>query len=99
MVSGNTPVVRGKTSVVSGKTSVVSAKTFVVCGKTCVVCGKTSVDQVYQSHGIPLYIDMMSFQYLEGTEIDYVEGLYGAGFKFINPQATATCGCGSSFAA
>lgn len=57
------------------------------------------LDQTFDSHGIPLYVDMMSFQYLEGTEIDYVEGLHGAGFKFINPQAKATCGCGSSFSA
>jgi iron-sulfur cluster insertion protein len=41
----------------------------------------------------------MSYQYLEGTEIDYVEGLHGAGFKFLNPAAKATCGCGSSFSA
>jgi iron-sulfur cluster insertion protein len=59
----------------------------------------TEMDQTFESHGIPLYIDMMSFQYLEGTEIDYVEGLHGAGFKFINPQAKSTCGCGSSFSA
>ncbi len=59
----------------------------------------TDLDQTFESHGIPLYVDMMSFQYLEGTEIDYVEGLHGAGFKFNNPQAKATCGCGSSFAA
>jgi iron-sulfur cluster insertion protein len=59
----------------------------------------TDMDQTFESHGIPLYIDMMSFQYLEGTEIDYVEGLHGAGFKFVNPQAKATCGCGSSFSA
>ena len=50
-------------------------------------------------NGIPLYIDMMSYQYLDGTEIDYVEGLHGAGFKFLNPQAKSTCGCGSSFSA
>jgi iron-sulfur cluster insertion protein len=59
----------------------------------------TELDQHFESHGIPLYIDMMSYQYLEGTEIDYVEGLHGAGFKFLNPQAKATCGCGSSFSA
>lgn len=57
----------------------------------------TEMDQRFESHGVPLFVDMMSFQYLEGTEIDYVEGLHGAGFKFINPQAKATCGCGSSF--
>lgn len=57
----------------------------------------TEMDQRFESHGVPLFVDMMSFQYLEGTEIDYVEGLHGAGFKFINPQAKVTCGCGSSF--
>jgi len=55
------------------------------------------VDEVFDAHGIPVYIDMMSLTYLEGTEIDYVEGLYGAGFKFNNPAAKSTCGCGSSF--
>jgi iron-sulfur cluster insertion protein len=59
----------------------------------------TELDQTFESHGIPLYIDMMSYQYLDGTEIDYVEGLHGAGFKFINPTAKSTCGCGSSFSA
>lgn len=59
----------------------------------------SDLDQTFESHGIPIYVDMMSFQYLEGTEIDYVEGLHGAGFKFVNPQAQATCGCGSSFSA
>ena len=57
------------------------------------------LDQTFESHGIPLFIDMMSIQYLDGTEIDYVEGLHGAGFKFLNPQAKSTCGCGSSFSA
>jgi iron-sulfur cluster insertion protein len=59
----------------------------------------SDVDQTFESHGIKLYVDMMSFQYLEGVEIDYVEGLHGAGFKFLNPQAKSTCGCGSSFSA
>ena len=58
----------------------------------------SDLDQTFTSHGIPIYIDMMSAQYIEGTEIDYVEGLQGAGFKFVNPQAKQTCGCGSSFA-
>jgi iron-sulfur cluster insertion protein len=57
------------------------------------------VDQTFESGGIKLYVDMMSFQYLEGVEIDYVEGLHGAGFKFLNPNAKSTCGCGSSFSA
>jgi iron-sulfur cluster insertion protein len=59
----------------------------------------TEFDSVFESDGIKLYVDMMSYQYLEGTEIDYVEGLHGAGFKFQNPQAKGTCGCGSSFSA
>jgi iron-sulfur cluster insertion protein len=58
----------------------------------------TEMDETFTSHGIPIYVDMMSVQYVEGTEIDYVEGLQGAGFKFVNPQAKQTCGCGSSFA-
>lgn len=59
----------------------------------------SDLDQTFESHGIKLYVDMMSYQYLEGTEIDYVEGLHGAGFKFQNPAAKSTCGCGSSFSA
>lgn len=55
------------------------------------------MDQEFVSDGVKLFIDMMSYQYLEGTEIDYVEGLHGAGFKFVNPKAKGTCGCGSSF--
>jgi iron-sulfur cluster insertion protein len=57
------------------------------------------MDETFESHGIPLYVDQMSLTYLTGTEIDYVEGLYGAGFKFNNPVAKSTCGCGSSFSA
>lgn len=56
-------------------------------------------DQLFESDGVRLYIDMMSLQYLEGTTIDYVDGLHGAGFKFVNPKAKSTCGCGSSFSA
>lgn len=59
----------------------------------------TDLDSQFESEGIPLYVDMMSLQYLDGTIIDYVEGLHGAGFKFVNPAAKSTCGCGSSFSA
>lgn len=59
----------------------------------------TERDQSFDSHGISIHVDMMSLTYLEGTEIDYVEGLHGAGFKFNNPGAKSTCGCGSSFSA
>jgi Iron-sulfur cluster assembly accessory protein len=57
----------------------------------------TDLDQTFESHGIPLYVDMVSSQYLEGTTIDYVEGVQGSGFKFTNPGVKNTCGCGSSF--
>ena len=57
----------------------------------------TDMDQVIDSHGIQLYVDPLSVQYLENTQIDYVESLHGAGFKFENPQVKGTCGCGSSF--
>lgn len=55
------------------------------------------MDKVYQHQGIKLLVDQMSLQYLRGTQIDYVEGLQGAGFKFNNPNVKSTCGCGSSF--
>lgn len=47
--------------------------------------------------GVTLLIDPMSYQYLVGAEIDYTEGLEGAQFVIRNPNATTTCGCGSSF--
>ncbi len=54
-------------------------------------------DSVFEFDGLKVFIDMASAQYLQGTEIDYVTGLQGAGFKFNNPNAKRTCGCGSSF--
>jgi len=54
-------------------------------------------DWVYDQGGILVYVDAVSARYLEGTSIDYVLGSTGAGFKFNNPQARGTCGCGSSF--
>jgi iron-sulfur cluster assembly accessory protein len=54
-------------------------------------------DYVFESSGVKLVADQMSFMYLMGTQIDYVEGLQGAGFKFNNPNTTGSCGCGSSF--
>ena len=56
-------------------------------------------DKVFDSHGVKLVVDQMSLMYLVGTEVDYVEGLHGAGFKFQNPNVKSTCGCGSSFSA
>jgi iron-sulfur cluster insertion protein len=57
------------------------------------------MDEEFLAHGIKLFVDPLSAQYLENTEIDYVEGLHGAGFKFNNPNVKGTCGCGSSFSA
>ena len=54
-------------------------------------------DTVMQKNGVTLLIDPMSYQYLVGAEIDYTEGLEGAQFVIKNPNATSTCGCGSSF--
>lgn len=54
-------------------------------------------DWIYEQNGVTVYVDAVSARYLEGTTVDYVMGMAGAGFKFINPQAKGTCGCGSSF--
>ena len=54
-------------------------------------------DMSFEQEGITLYVDPMSSMYLQGVTIDYVVGLQGAGFKFGNPNARTTCGCGSSF--
>jgi iron-sulfur cluster assembly accessory protein len=54
-------------------------------------------DRTIDAGGVSLFVDRKSFLYLMGTEIDYVDGLGGAGFKFSNPNAKRTCGCGESF--
>ncbi len=56
-------------------------------------------DTAMVKNGVTLLIDPMSYQYLAGAEIDYQEGLEGAQFVIKNPNATSTCGCGSSFSA
>ena len=56
-------------------------------------------DTQVEKNGVTLLIDPMSFQYLAGAEIDYQEGLEGAQFVIKNPNASSTCGCGSSFSA
>jgi len=56
-------------------------------------------DVVLEQDGLRLYVDPMSSMYLVGVTVDYVQGLQGAGFKFNNPNARNTCGCGSSFSA
>ncbi|MEZ5449303.1 MAG: iron-sulfur cluster insertion protein ErpA [Thiolinea sp.] len=54
-------------------------------------------DTMIENGGVKLLIDPMSYQYMVGAEIDYTEGLEGAQFVIRNPNATTTCGCGSSF--
>src|ERR687893_386202 len=56
-------------------------------------------DHVFDQHGVRLFVDMFSAQYLNGVEIDYVTSVMGQGFTFKNPNATGSCGCGSSFTA
>lgn len=56
-------------------------------------------DTALDNGGVTLLVDPMSYQYLVGAEIDYSEGLEGSQFVIKNPNATSTCGCGSSFSA
>ncbi len=56
-------------------------------------------DIVLIRDSVNIYVDRASAPYLKGTVIDFVAGLYGGGFKFSNPNATGTCGCGTSFSA
>jgi iron-sulfur cluster insertion protein len=56
-------------------------------------------DRVTVIDGVRILVDQFSLPYIAGTTLDYVEGLHGAGFKFDNPRASRTCGCGSSFSA
>jgi iron-sulfur cluster assembly accessory protein len=56
-------------------------------------------DVVYEQDGLKYFVDPMSSMYLQGVTVDYIQGLQGAGFKFNNPNARNTCGCGSSFSA
>lgn len=54
-------------------------------------------DWKLEFHGLPVYVDPMSYTYLDGTKIDYIESFKFTGFHFENPNAKSTCGCGSSF--
>lgn len=54
-------------------------------------------DKSFEDNGIKIVVDMKSYLYLIGTELDYSGGLNGKGFSFINPNANRTCGCGESF--
>ena len=56
-------------------------------------------DKVIEMEGLKIYVDTRSLMYLNGTEVDYIEGQNGSGFKFDNPNAKDLCGCGESFEA
>jgi iron-sulfur cluster assembly accessory protein len=56
-------------------------------------------DEVFDMEGLKVFIDSKSLLYLNGAKVDYVNGTDGSGFKFDNPNAKATCGCGDSFEA
>ena len=54
-------------------------------------------DSVFEFDGLKVFVDKSSLLYMDGAEVDYIEGLHGAGFKFNNPNVSGSCGCGSSF--
>ena len=54
-------------------------------------------DQVLEMDGLKIFVDTRSLLYLNGTRVDYVDGLTGSGFKFENPNSKGSCGCGESF--
>ena len=60
---------------------------------------KGETDEELEAHGVKILCDMKSYLYLNGTEIDFKDEVMGRGFVFKNPNATSTCGCGSSFQA
>ena len=59
--------------------------------------GANADDQVYENHGVKVFVDCKSDLYLAGVEIDWEESLMGATFTFKNPNAQGSCGCGESF--
>jgi iron-sulfur cluster assembly protein len=54
-------------------------------------------DEVFEDHGLQIFVDRQSLPYVHGSQIDYVDQLTGAGFQVNNPNVVAACGCGSSF--
>jgi iron-sulfur cluster assembly protein len=58
---------------------------------------KKDDDHVFEDHGVAVIVDKTSMQFVFGSEVDYVDGLQGAGFQVNNPNVVAACGCGSSF--
>ena len=60
---------------------------------------KGEMDEEIEAHGVKILCDMKSYLYLNGVEIDFKDEVMGRGFVFKNPNATSSCGCGSSFSA
>ena len=58
---------------------------------------KRDDDHVFENKGVAVVVDKVSMQFVFGSEVDYVDGLQGAGFAVNNPNVVAACGCGSSF--
>lgn len=58
---------------------------------------KRDGDAIFEDHGVQILVDAQALPYVDGSEIDYVESLQGAGFQVNNPNVVAACGCGSSF--
>ena len=54
-------------------------------------------DRIFEKDGVKLFVDPKSYLYLMGTEIDFIDDINNSGFKFVNPNAKRTCGCGESF--
>jgi iron-sulfur cluster assembly protein len=54
-------------------------------------------DAIFEFDGLKVFVDRQSLLYMDGAEVDYIDGLHGSGFKFNNPNSTGSCGCGSSF--
>lgn len=86
---GNAPIIRAKLS--GGGCAGFSYELFYEDADKI-----TELDEEFPHDGIKIVIDQMSLQYLDGSEIDYLEDLVGGGFKFNNPKSTGSCGCGNS---
>src|SRR5947209_8627461 len=54
-------------------------------------------DNIFEQEGVKIFIDPLSLNYMDGASVDYVDDVLGGGFKIENPNATSSCGCGSSF--
>lgn len=59
--------------------------------------GPRQGDEILDQAGLRVFVDLFSRQYLDGVQVDYVNSVMGSGFTFSNPNATGSCGCGSSF--